>query len=133
MFINNPFLNLAEIISPLAMQSFVILMIALVLFGTLIDIIHKKNVKYFFDNAKKAKKNAKIELNTSTRAAVILKTVAHDIATTSELGWGKRRLAHVLGMYGTILFLYLNPRALNKEFANLFLLGLVCHHLQVLE
>ena len=104
MFINNPFLNLAEIISPLAMQSFVILMIALVLFGTLIDIIHKKNVKYFFDNAKKAKKNAKIELNTSTRAAVILKTVAHDIATTSELGWGKRRLAHVLGMYGTILF-----------------------------
>ena len=56
MFTNNPFLNLAEIISPLAMQSFVILMIALVLFGTLIDIIHKKNVKYFFDNAKKAKK-----------------------------------------------------------------------------
>ena len=30
--------------------------------------------------------------------------VAQDIATTSELGMGKRRLAHVLGMYGTILF-----------------------------
>ena len=27
-----------------------------------------------------------------------------DIGTTSELGMGKRRLAHVLGMYGTILF-----------------------------
>ena len=28
----------------------------------------------------------------------------HDIATTAELGAGKRRLAHVMGMYGTILF-----------------------------
>ena len=35
---------------------------------------------------------------------VIAKTVVHDIATTAELGAGKRRVAHVLGMYGTILF-----------------------------
>jgi hypothetical protein len=104
MFTNNPFSNLAEIVSPIAMQGFVIVMIGLVIIGTLVDIIHKKNVKYFFDNAKKAKKNAKVELTSGKRTAVILKTVAHDIATTSELGWGKRRLAHVLGMYGTIIF-----------------------------
>ena len=55
-------------------------------------------------NAKKAKKSAQVELTTGKRTAVILKTVAHDIATTSELGWGKRRIAHVLGMYGTIIF-----------------------------
>jgi len=47
MFNNNPFSNLAEVVSPLAMQSFVIAMILLVICGTLIDIIHKKNVKYF--------------------------------------------------------------------------------------
>ena len=41
------------------MQAFVILMILLVILGTLIDILHKKNVKYFFENAKKAKKSAK--------------------------------------------------------------------------
>ena len=70
----------------------------------MMDIIHKKNVKYFFNNAKKAKKNAKIELTSSQRTSVILKTVAHDIATTAELGRGKRRVAHVLGMYGTIIF-----------------------------
>ena len=104
MFNNNPFSNLAEIISPLAMQGFVIAMILLVVLGTLIDIIHKKNVKYFFDNAKKAKKNAQVELSTAKRTSVILKTVAHDIATTAELGAGKRRIAHVLGMWGTILF-----------------------------
>merc|ERR1711965_268050 len=104
MFNNNPFSNLAEIVSPLAMQGFVIAMILLVILGTLIDIIHKKNVKYFFDNAKKAKKNAQVELSTAKRTSVILKTVAHDIATTAELGRGKRRVAHVMGMYGTIIF-----------------------------
>jgi len=104
MITNNPFSDLSEIISPFAMQSFVIVMIALVAIGTLMDIIHKKNVKYFFNNAKKAKKSAKIELSTSQRTSVILKTVAHDIATTAELGRGKRRIAHVLGMYGTIIF-----------------------------
>ena len=104
MFNNNPFSNLAEVISPLAMQGFLISMIILVVLGTLIDILHKKNVKYFFDNAKKAKKNAQIELSTAKRTSVILKTVAHDIATTAELGRGKRRVAHVLGMWGTILF-----------------------------
>ena len=104
MITNNPFATLSEIVPAIAMQGFVIAMAALTLIGVIVDIIHKKNVKYFFDNAKKAKKNAQVELTTGKRTAVILKTVAHDIATTSELGWGKRRLAHVLGMYGTILF-----------------------------
>ncbi len=104
MIYNNPFSGLSSFVSPVAMQGFVIVMIALVVLGTLLDIIHKKNVKYFFNNAKKAKKNAKIELTTSQRTSVILKTVAYDIATTSELGRGKRRVAHLLGMYGTILF-----------------------------
>ena len=104
MFATNPFSILAESVPSVVMQGFVVLMILLIVAGTLLDIIHKKNVKYFFENAKKAKKNAQVELTTGKRTAVILKTVAHDIATTSELGWGKRRLAHVLGMYGTIIF-----------------------------
>ena len=104
MFNNNPFSELSELVSPIAMQSFVIIMIGMVVLGTLLDIIHKKNVKYFFNNAKKAKKSAKIQLTNGKRTAVILKTVVHDIATTAELGRGKRRVAHVLGMYGTIIF-----------------------------
>ena len=100
----NPFELLGTSISPLLLQSFVILMIALVVIGTLVDIIHKKNVKYFFNNAKKAKKSAKRVLGTGERLIVIGKTIIHDIGTTAELGWGKRRIAHVLGMYGKILF-----------------------------
>ncbi len=100
----NPFSQLAESVPPIAIQIFVIVMIALVIIGTLLDIIHKKNVKYFFENAKKAKKSAKKILTTSEKTSVVLKTIANDIATTSELGAGKRRAAHLLGMYGTILF-----------------------------
>ena len=73
MITNNPFSALAEIVPAIAMQGFVIAMAALTLVGVLVDILHKKNVKYFFENAKKAKKNAQIELTTGKRTAVILK------------------------------------------------------------
>ena len=101
---NNPFSTLSEIVPSIAMQGFLITMIALVVIGTLVDTIHKKNVKYFFENAKKAKKSATKELGAGERVSVIAKTVVYDIGTTSELGAGKRRVAHLLGMYGTILF-----------------------------
>ena len=104
MLTNNPFAELALSLPSIAMEYFVIAMILLVIISTGLDMLHKKNVIYFFRNAKKAKKSAKNELSTGKKTAVILKTVAHDIATTAELGMGKRRLAHVLGMYGTILF-----------------------------
>ena len=104
MFTNNPFAELTSTLHPIAMQYFVVSMILLVIISTVLDMIHKKNVVYFFRNAKKAKKLAKIKLSSIKKTAVILKTVAHDIGTTSELGMGKRRIAHVLGMYGTILF-----------------------------
>jgi len=104
MIYNNPFLILSEILSPLAMQGFLITMIVLVIIGTLVDIINKKNVKYFFNNAKKAKLSATKTLRAGEKTSVIVKTVAADILTTAELGTGKRRAAHLLGMYGTILF-----------------------------
>ena len=104
MFTINPFAVLSEAIPSIFLQSFVIVMIGLIVVGTVMDIIHKKNVKYFFNNAKKAKKSATRELGTGERVSVIAKTVVYDIGTTSELGAGKRRVAHLLGMYGTILF-----------------------------
>ena len=100
----NPFAELSAIIPASFLQFFVIAMVLLIIIGTGLDMLHKKNVVYFFRNALKAKKSAKTELSTGKKTAVILKTVVSDIATTSELGFGKRRLAHVLGMYGTILF-----------------------------
>ena len=104
MITTNPFSILSNDIPTIAMQAFVLFMGLLVVLGTLVDIIHKKNVKYFFENAKRAKKSAKKILKTGEKVGIIFKTITSDIATTSELGAGKRRVAHLLGMYGTILF-----------------------------
>ena len=103
MITNNPFFQLADFIPPFFMQIFVVAMIILVVVGTLLDMIHKKNVKYFFDNVKKTKKFATKILKPEEKAVILVKTVTSDILTTSELD-GQRRIAHLLGMYGTIIF-----------------------------
>ena len=100
----NPFAELTKIIPSIAIQLFVILMILLVIVGTFVDILHKKNVKYFFQNARKAKKQARKDLSSGEKTSIVFKTIGSDILTTAELGVGKRRVAHLLGMYGTILF-----------------------------
>ena len=104
MITTNPFAELAATVPSIIIQLFVITMILLVIIGTFMDILHKKNVKYFFQNAKKAKKQAKRTLESGEKISVIFKTIGSDILTTAELGAGKRRVAHLLGMYGTILF-----------------------------
>ena len=104
MITTNPFSELSEFVPSIAMQVYVVVMMILVILGTLFDIIHKKNVKYFFENAKKAKKQATKTLGAGEKASIVLKTVASEILTTSELGAGKRRISHLLGMYGTIIF-----------------------------
>jgi len=101
---SNPYSILAETVPSVLIQGFVLLMLALIFFGTVIQMIHHKNITYFFNNAKKAKLSAERELDVGEKATIIAKTVVHDIATTAELGAGKRRIAHVLGMWGTILF-----------------------------
>ena len=104
MISTNPFFILSQSVPAILMQSFVILMGILILVGTVMDIIHKKNVKYFFQNAKKAKLSAKKELTTSERISVISKTIVSDISTTSVLGACKRRAAHLSVKYRTLLF-----------------------------
>lgn len=99
----NPFFGLSEFIPFIAMQAFVVAMVILVVAGTVVDMIHKKNVKYFFENARKAKKQATRTVSAGKKISIVIKTVASDVISTSELA-GKRRIAHLLGMYGTIIF-----------------------------
>ena len=67
MFTNNPFAELSLVLPTVIMQYFVIAMILMVIISTALDMIHKKNVIYFFRNAKKAKKSAKTELSTGKK------------------------------------------------------------------
>jgi hypothetical protein len=104
MFTTNPFLELSGLISPLAMQIYVVAMIMLVAGGTILDTLHKKSAEYFFKNAEKAKKAATRTVSGGEKVAIAVSTVAVDVLTSGEFCNQRRRLAHLLTMYGFILF-----------------------------
>jgi len=100
----NPFAELSAFISPAVMQAYVVLMVIFVIGGTIIDMMHKKSAKYFFENAEKAKKVAKREVSGGEKASLAIKTVANEVLTSSEFNNQKRRISHLFTMYGFILF-----------------------------
>ena len=104
MFTINPFSELSGFISPLAMQIYVVVMVLLVVGGTILDMIHKKSAQYFFKNAEKAKAAATTTVSSGEKAAIAFKTVAEDVLTSAEFCNPRRRVAHLLTMYGFILF-----------------------------
>jgi hypothetical protein len=104
MFTINPFSELTGLISPIAMQIYVIAMVILVVGGTLLDTIHKKSARYFFENAEKSKAAATKTLSGGEKVSIAIKTVAEDVLTSGEFCNPRRRVAHLLTMYGFILF-----------------------------
>ncbi len=104
MFTTNPFTELSAFISPEIMQAYLIVMVILVAGGTIIDMIHKKSAKYFFENAKKAKQNAKRTVSGGEKAALAVKTLANEVLTSGEFCNTRRRISHLLTMYGFIIF-----------------------------
>ena len=104
MFNINPFAELSGLIPPIAMQIYVILMAILVAGGTLLDTIHKKSAQYFFENSEKQKKMSSREVSGGEKVGIAVKTVAVDVLTSAEFCNQKRRVAHLLTMYGFILF-----------------------------
>ncbi|OYY81133.1 MAG: hypothetical protein B7Y33_02330, partial [Hydrogenophilales bacterium 16-62-9] len=104
MIASNPFAELAAVISPTAMQAYVVLMFLLVVAGTILDMLHKKSAQYFFENARKARKNATRTLGTGEKGALALQTVAKEVLTSGEFNNPKRRISHLFTMYGFIIF-----------------------------
>ncbi len=104
MFMINPFAELSASIPPNVMQGYLILMVLLVAGGTIIDMIHKKSAQYFFENSKKAQAAAKRPVGAGEKVGLAISTVASEVLTSSEFCNTKRRLSHLLIMYGFILF-----------------------------
>ncbi len=104
MLINNPFAELSAFLSPGVMKAYVILMILLVIGGTLLDIMHKQSARYFFENSKRAQKNAKKQVGGGKKVGLAVKTVANEVLTSSEFCNSRRRLSHLMTMYGFIVF-----------------------------
>ena len=104
MFMSNPFSELSAFISPMVMQGYIVLMVLLVVGGTVLDMIHKKSAQYFFENAKKAKKSAKRSVGAGEKASIAVQVLVNEVLTSGEFCNVKRRLSHLLTMYGFIIF-----------------------------
>jgi len=104
MFSSNPFTELPFSISPSIMQGYVILMVLLVVGGTILDMIHKKSAQYFFENAKKAEASAKRSVSTGEKASLAVQVLVDEVLTSGEFCNVKRRLSHLLTMYGFVIF-----------------------------
>jgi hypothetical protein len=99
----NPFAELAAVIPPAAMQTYVVLMVLLAAGGTILDILHKKSAKYFFENAKRAQQSATRSVGGGDKVGIALKTVGKEVLTSGEFANPQRRMSHLLTMYGFIL------------------------------
>lgn len=104
MFEVNPFAELSTAVPVFVMQGFVSVMILCVVGGTLFDIIHKGSAKYFFNRWSREKKMAQRKPQVSEQFSSIAKTTAHDILASGEFCNFKRRMAHLLTMYGFIAY-----------------------------
>ena len=104
MFTSNPFAELSASIPTVVMQGYIVLMVLLVIGGTILDMMHKKSAQYFFENAKKAKKSAKRSVGGGEKASIAATVLVNEVLTSGEFKNIRRRLSHLLIMYGFIIF-----------------------------
>ncbi len=103
MFATNPFAELSASIPPAVMQAYVVVMIALVAAGTLFDIVHKGSARYFFDNWRKSKSKG-AQVGGGELMSIAVTTAIVDVLASGEFCNARRRVAHLLTMYGFVLY-----------------------------
>ena len=104
MFTRNPFAELPAFISPAVMQSYIALMIVLVVAGTLFDIAHKRSARYFFDNWRSSKSKGTKQIGAGAWMSLAIKTAMVHVVASGEFCSARRRVAHLLTMYGFLIY-----------------------------
>jgi len=104
MFTSNPFAALSASISPGIMQTYVVIMMLLVAGGTLFDIVHKKSAKYFFNNWRSVKNKGSHQVGGGQMVCLAVQTALVEGATSGEFCSARRRIAHLLTMYGFMAY-----------------------------
>jgi hypothetical protein len=85
------------------MQTYVIVMILLVAGGTLFDILHKKSARYFFDNWRNVRDKGAKQVGSGEMVSLAVQTAVVEVATSGEFCNPRRRIAHLLTMYGFVI------------------------------
>ena len=104
MLISNPFAELSASIPPTVMQTYVVVMALLVAGGTLFDIMHKRSARYFLNNWRNSTNEAKHQVGGREMAAIVVQTAVIDVMTSGEFCNMRRRVAHLLTMYGFVIY-----------------------------
>lgn len=102
---SNPFAALSTSVPPAIMQAYVLVMALLVVAGTVFDITHKGSATYFFNNWREFKSKAKRKIGAGQMASVAVRTAVVDVIASGEFCNMRRRLAHLLTMYGFVIYL----------------------------
>lgn len=103
-FTFNPFAAFGAFVSPAIMQGFMIVMAAFVFGGTLFDMLHKRSAAYFFANRRKVRGGARRDVGGGEKVMLAAETVAEALVS-GEFCSARRRVAHLLAMYGFITYL----------------------------
>lgn len=104
MFTSNPFAELSASIPPIVMQTYVVAMLVLVAAGTLFDMWHKKSATYFFDNWRNAKNKGARQVSGGEMVSLAIQTAVVEGLASAEFCNARRRLAHLLTMYGFLAY-----------------------------
>ena len=104
MFSTNPFAELSAAVPPEVMQTYIVIMVLLVVLGTLFDVWHKKSAKYFFANMRTSASKAVKPVGGGEKVSIAVQTAVVDVMTSGEFCNQRRRLAHLLTMYGFTLY-----------------------------
>ncbi|MFQ5494432.1 MAG: adenylyl-sulfate reductase [Phycisphaerae bacterium] len=104
MFTSNPFAELSASIPPIVMQTYVVIMIILVAGGTLFDIWHKKSARYFVNNWRNAKNKGTQRVGGGEMVSLAVQTAVVEGLTSAEFCNARRRISHLLTMYGFLLY-----------------------------
>jgi hypothetical protein len=103
MFTHNPLAALAGSVPPLFMQAYLGLMIVFVIGGTLFDMLHKRSAAYFFQHRQNVRARAQREIGGGEKILLAAETVAEALVS-GEFCNARRRIAHLLAMYGFIAY-----------------------------
>ena len=104
MLTSNPFAELSASIPPFVMQTYVVIMMLLVAGGTVYDTLHKKSAQYFFRNWRKASSTGTQQVSAGEMASLAVKTVVVEGLMSGEFCNLRRRLAHLITMYGFLAY-----------------------------
>jgi hypothetical protein len=103
MLTNNAFAAAAQSLPAGFMQWFLVLMVLAVVAGTVLDMAHKGSAAYFFANWRKSRGRGS-QIGGGTLASIAVETVLVDVMTSGEFCNPRRRIAHLLTMYGFVIY-----------------------------